>query len=280
MTSPILRSQSYGKSQVRLSRVHRQGQQHEFIELMVSIELSGDFDAAYAASDNSRIVATDSMKNTVYVLAQQQGVTSIESFAILLAGHFRRAYAHVNQVRIRCQEMPWTRLESHLHAFQGGGSERRTCELSVADDSIVLRSGLTGLTVLKTSGSGFAGFLRDEYTTLPDTEDRIFATSIEASWPCKDPAADWPQARQLVRAALIDVFANQYSKSVQHTLYEMARAAFAACPLIDEIEITMPNQHHIPVNLTPFGLTNANEVFVPTSEPFGRISATLVRPLA
>jgi urate oxidase len=281
MSAPIVRSQSYGKSQVRLSHIHRSGARHEFIELTLAIELAGDFDAAYTHGDNGRIVPTDTMKNTVYLLAGQHGVASLEAFAQLLATHFLLVYPHVERVEISGEEALWPRLEregqQHPHAFLGGGGERNICHLVAGRDRISLRSGLRGLVVLKTTGSGFAGFLRDQYTTLPETEDRIFATSIEATWPCRDVAADWLQARRTIRAALIDVFADQYSKSVQHTLYEMARAALAACPLIDELEITMPNQHHLPVNLAPFGLASAGEVFIPTSEPFGRIRATVAR---
>ncbi len=281
MSQAIVRQQTYGKSQVRLSRITRGDPRHEFIELTLSIDLAGDFHAAYTQADNSLIVATDTMKNTVYVLAQREGVASLEAFAQTLAAHFLQSYAHVDRVDIRGEETLWSRLTSggqgHSHAFTGGGSERNVCHLAAARDGLSLRSGLRGLVVLKTTGSGFSGFLRDPYTTLPETDDRIFATSIEASWPCRDARADWRQARQAIRSALVDVFANQYSKSVQHTLYEMGRAALAACPLIDEIEIAMPNQHHLGVNLAPFGLANAGEVFVPTSEPFGRISATIAR---
>ncbi len=279
--SPVLQSHSYGKSQVRLSRIDRHGQRHEFIELMASIELQGDFDAAYTQGDNSLVVATDTMKNIVYALAGRHGVASLEAFAQLLGGHFLDSYSHVRRVEIRCEETPWSRIASggreHAHAFLGGTSERNVCLLNMGHDAASLRSGLKGLMLLKTTASGFAGFLRDQHTTLPETSDRIFATSIQATWPCRDEAADWRQVRQVIREAFIDVFANQYSKSVQHTLYEMARAAFAACPLVDEMEITMPNQHHVPVNLTSLGLGNANEVFVPTSEPFGQIRATFVR---
>jgi urate oxidase len=276
--SPILRSQAYGKSQVRLSRIHRHGERHEFIELTAWIELQGDFDAAYTQGDNSQVVATDTMKNIVYAFAQRHGVASIEAFAQLLGQHFLDSYGHVKCAEIRCEETLWSRMTfnntEHAHAFLGGSSERNVCILSMGRDASSLHSGLKGLVLLKTTGSGFAGFLRDQYTTLPETSDRIFATSIQATWPCR---ADWSQARQLIRAAFIDVFANQDSKSVQQTLYEMARAAFAACPLVDEIEISMSNQHHVPANLAPLGLANANEVFVPTSEPFGQITATVVR---
>jgi urate oxidase len=160
----------------------------------------------------------------------------------------------------------------------GNGQERLDCEVRADRKSdTTMFSGLSGLEVLKTTGSSFTNYLQDKYTTLQPAEDRIFATAIQARWPCHNLKADWSAARQTIRTALLEVFANQFSKSVQHTLYEMARAAFTACSLIDQIEITMPNQHHLLANLTPFGLKNPNEVFVPTSEPFGNISATIAR---
>ena len=287
MSNPIVRKQSYGKSQVRVSRIHRDGPRHEFIELSISISLDGEFETSYSQADNSKVVATDSMKNTVYVLASRHGIKSVETFAQLLGKHFLATYLHVDQVEIECEEKPWAPMmidgKPHDHAFLGGFSERNTCHFTArrtalkerAKDSLVC--GINGLQVLKTTGSGFANFFRDEYTTLPETDDRIFATTISASWNCNGLIADWTAARAKIRAAILEVFAKQYSKSVQHTLYEMARAAFAVCPLIDEITIRMPNQHHLLANLTPFNLKNPNEVFVPTSEPFGNIGATISR---
>lgn len=273
--------QSYGKSRVRLSRINRDRPRHEFIELTAAISLDGDFSAAFIAADNRLVVATDTMKNTVYVLANQYGVASIESFALQLARHFLDAYAHVSQVTVSLVEKPWSRLavagDDHAHSFISAGSERHECEAIATRDSTTLSAGLTGLQVLKTTGSGFSQFHRDQFTTLPETADRIFATTIEARWPCGDFAADWTIARQAIRAAILKTFATNFSPSVQATLFEMAEAAFAVCPLIDEITITMPNQHHLPFNLTPFGQTNANLTFVPTDEPHGLISGTVRR---
>ena len=273
--------QSYGKSRVRLSRINRDQPRHEFIELTAAISLDGDFSAAFIAADNRLVVATDTMKNTVYVLANQYGVVSIERFALLLAKHFLDSYSHVSQVTVSLVEKPWQRMafagEDHAHSFVAAGNERYECEAIATRKGTLLTAGLQGLQVLKTTGSGFSQFHRDQFTTLPETEDRIFATTIEARWPCADLAADWTSARQAIRAAILRVFATNFSPSVQATLFEMAEAAFAACPAIDEITITMPNQHHIPFNLQPFGATIANATFVPTDEPHGLISGTVRR---
>jgi urate oxidase len=274
-------SQTYGKSRVRLARITRDGSHHSFIELTAAIALAGDFAASYTANDNSLVVATDTMKNTVYVLAHEDGVASIEAFAQRLAGHFLTTYSHVTTVTVTIEEKPWTRMtiagREHEHSFVAGGSERSICEIAASSSQTRMRSGFRGLQVLKTTGSAFAKFHRDEYTTLKETDDRIFATTIEASWPCGDLASDWTAARAAIRLAILKVFAENFSASVQATLYQMAVAAFDACPRIDEITITMPNQHHLLANLEPFGMTNANVTFVPTDEPHGLISAVIRR---
>ena len=273
--------QSYGKSRVRLSRINRDQPRHEFVELTAAISLDGDFASAFTAADNRLIVATDTMKNTVYLLADQWGVVSIEKFALLLAKHFLENYPHVSQATVSLIEKPWRRLafagEEHAHSFVAAGNERCECEAIATREATTLTAGLNGLQVLKTTGSGFAQFHRDQFTSLPETNDRIFATTIEARWPCAELAADWTAARQAIRAAILRVFAANFSPSVQATLFEMAEASFAVCPLIDEITITMPNQHHLPFNMTPFGKTNANITFVPTDEPHGLISGTVRR---
>lgn len=282
MLSPTVYAQSYGKSRVALSRIRRDGSRHDFIELVASVALDGDFGASYAEADNSLVVATDTMKNIVYALASRHGVQSIEAFALRLAQQFLDNYSHVKKVTVSCEEYPWTRMDfagrKHLHAFLGCTTERNVCEIvACADGGTTMSSGLFGLRVLKISGSEFRNFIRDEYTTLPETNDRILATTIQAHWGCRELLSDWTACRQLIRAAFLDVFANRHSKSVQHTLYEMAAEAFRVCPLIDEITIRMPNQHHLLANLAPFGLENPNEVFVPTSEPYGDIGATIRR---
>lgn len=276
-----LHSQSYGKSRVRLSYITRSDLRHEFIELTASVALEGDFAAAFTAADNRLVVATDTMKNTIYALAAQHGVTSIESFGLLLTQHFLTTYPHVSQARVSLDQRPWTRMvasgREHTHGFIANSAERYGCEIAASRDATQMRSGLVGLQVLKTTGSGFSGFFRDQFTTLAETDDRIFATTIEASWPCADLRADWSSVRQAIRESLLRVFADEFSPSVQATLFQMAEAAFKACPEIDEIAITMPNQHHLPTNLAALGLASANAVFIPTDEPHGLISAVVRR---
>ena len=169
--------QSYGKCQVNLTKVSRAGPQHSIIELTADIELDGDFDATYLAGDNRLVIPTDTMRNTVYALAKQRGVSAIESFGQILVKHFIDSFQHVSRATVRLSEQPWRRIavdgSEHPHAFIGGDTMRHIATVSGDRSSVEIMSGLDGLTVLKTTGSGFSGFLKDQYTTLQETEDRV-----------------------------------------------------------------------------------------------------------
>lgn len=285
---PQIAFQSYGKSKVRVSHIRRDGDRHEFIELSCSIELQGDFDAAYTSADNSLIVPTDTMKNTVYALAGRHGIESAESFARRLAQHFLKKYPQVATGIAKVEESPWERMtiadNLHNHAFVGSSGERNHCDVMACRETasepapkLVQTGGLSGLKVLKTTGSAFTGFHTDELTTLKPTDDRILATTIDVGWVCLEPEADWRAIRQSIRCKLLEVFATSHSESVQQTLYDMAERILAAHPEMESVSLTMPNQHHLLVDLAPFGIDNFNQVFVPTDEPFGNISAMITR---
>ena len=282
----------YGKSRVRLVKLKRPStrsadprsgqidQPHEIIDLTIDVQLEGAFDAVYLDGDNEACLATDTMKNTVYAIARQDPIEHVEAFALRLAAHFAGKPA-VSRARISAAEHRWDRLVAegrpHPHAFvQPGGEQWTTVVTRDASGSQVV-SGLTNLVVLKTTDSAFAGFPRDEFTTLPDTRDRILATSMTAAWTYRRGTTDFT-ARQRVRQALVETFAAHTSRSVQHTLYAMGEAALAACADVMDITLTLPNRHHLLVDLKPFGLDNPNEIFVATDQPFGLIEATVRRP--
>ena len=276
---PVLSWNRYGKSRVRLVKVRRSADRHEIVDLTLDVSLEGAFDDVYVAGDNRSCLTTDAMKNTVYAFARQDPILHVEAFALRLAGHFA-AKPDVSRVRIAAAEHPWNRLSAggrpHPHAFARGGDEQWTAHVTTDRDGTSVASGLTGLVVLKTANSAFAGFLRDEYTTLVDTEDRIFATSVTATWQYRRGVTDFA-ARDAVRTALVETFAAHASRSVQHTLRAMGESALEACADITEITLALPNRHHFLVDLTPFGLDNPNEVFVATDQPFGLIEGTIRR---
>ena len=276
-----LTQQSYGKSSVKLSRVTRDGDQHYFVQLTADVLLDGDFEAAYARGDNANVVPTDTMKNTVYAMAKLHGVTDIETFAIALAKRFVETFDHVARADVSINQQLWQRIDldgnAHGHAFISGGKEENTCRVVATDDLVDLTSGVAGIQVLKTTESGFSGFHKDEFTSLEETDDRIFATTITAEWGCHDLDHDWTTTRSTIRSLILDVFCHNFSPSVQKTLYEMAESVLVACPEVNYISLNMPNQHHLLADLKKLKLENDNEVFVPTGEPFGVISATISR---
>jgi urate oxidase len=278
----VLIQDAYGKSRVRLTRVIRGADRHEVREWAVDVRLEGDFAASYTGGDNAGLIATDTMRNLVYALAQGRPSEAPEAFAEALSGHFLGEFAHVESAAVRIEEAPWRRVaidgREHPHAFVSAGGEVRVARVSRGRAGMRVEAGLEGLQVLKTAGSAFSGFLRDRYTTLPETTDRILATEVRATWRYAEGASvAWDRAHEEVRRAMIETFADHASLSVQQTLFAMGEAALAACGAIEEIALTLPNKHRILFDLGRFGLPNENEVFVATDEPYGLISGTIAR---
>jgi urate oxidase len=270
----------YGKAGVRLVKVARRGDRHELRDLTVAVALAGDFGAAHVTGDNARILPTDTMKNTVYALAKDQLAGSNEEFALLLGRHFLTA-APITSARIKMQEHLWRRIpvggREHDHAFTRAGGEVRTARVTAARDGAEVRAGVRGLYLLKTTRSGFVGYIKDEFTTLPETSDRIFATALNAEWVYGTPDVSYDATWSEAMAAISETFAAHDSLSVQHTLYAMGEAVLARCAEISRIRFALPNQHHLLVDLSKFGLENRNEVFVATTEPYGLIEAEIHR---
>jgi len=276
-----LAAHHYGKSRIRVMKVIREGAIHTIKELSVDVMLGGSFESSYTAGDNTLVVPTDTMKNTVNVLAHQHLGRETERFALLLIDHFLGKYPQVETVEVQVSERLWDRLTidetPHPHSFTSAQQMRPFTTASATRTSKVLRSGVSDLLILKSTGSGFSGFPRDELTTLPETDDRIFATQMMATWTWSAAPTDYANSNREIVAALLKPFALRYSPSVQTTLYQMGEAALTRCSEIREIELSMPNKHCLLVDLQPFGLVNANILFVPVEEPHGQINATVVR---
>ena len=274
-------SQRYGKARVRVLKVFRHGERHEVKELDVSVTLEGDFDASYTRADNSLVVPTDTLKNTVYALAREKLASEIELFGLALGQLLLDRYPQVTQASVRLAEQPWERLtvdgQPHDHSFAGGGRARPFAVATCSRGGASVASGVEDLLLLKSAGSGFAGYVKDEMTTLPETRDRILSTTLSAEWHFAGTPSSYAQANRVALEAMLNVFATRYSPSVQATLFEMAQAALEAVPELDRVRLAMPNKHCLLVNLAPFDLENANEIFVPTDEPHGHIEATVSR---
>ena len=268
---------TYGKSRVRLTQVLRNGGTHEFLEISVRILFEGDFADAYTAGDNSCVLPTDTMKNTVYALARNNPIQSIDQFAGELARHFLSRVPHLRKVKVEIAQTPWAHIGAHGTAFVKAGSECRTASVEADRNREVFISGIADLEILKTGKSGFAGYIKDEYTTLPETHDRLLGTVLHAEWSYGTNAIDFNATHHAVRNALLEAFASHESRSVQETLYAMAEAVLASHDTVQEIHLIMPNKHRLLFNLSQFGLDNPNQIFVPTDEPSGYIEARITR---
>lgn len=276
---PKLTFHTYGKTRVRLLQVLRDYDKHEIVEVEVTVLLEGHLAESFTAGDNSRVLPTDTIKNTVYVLARERPIKSIEAFAGQLGHHFLDRLHHIRTVRVEIEQTPWARIAEHGGAFVQSARERRTSRVEIERESVRIVSGLRDLQILKTSKSAFAGYLKDEFTTLPETQDRLLGTVLDADWTFARGTndLDFNQLHCAIRAMLLDVFAQHESLSVQHTLYAMAEQVLKAFDPLEEIHLKMPNKHCLLFDLARFGLDNPNQVFVPTDEPSGLIEARVSR---
>jgi urate oxidase len=284
-SAPIVLAQNnYGKSRVRLVQMTGAARR-QIKDISVDIRLQGDFDSAHTRGDNSKILPTDTMKNTVYVLAKQAPVAAIEEFALRLGRHFLQHNPQVNAVQITITEKLWSRIadakNGHPRAFVCSGQEKRGTKATLrrghpqTDEQ--LDSGIQDLLILKAGDSAFTGYIKDAYTTLPETSDRILATSLDATWRYRGNDLPFDRLWDDIRDAVVTSFADHKSESVQHTLYAMGEAVLARFSEVESIHFSLPNKHCIPVNLAPFGLENGNEIFVPQDEPHGLIEGTVTR---
>ncbi len=281
----VLGAHQYGKAETRVVRIYRHADQHLIRDLKVSTSLRGDFADAYLSGDQASVLPTDSQKNTAYAFALERGVTDIESYALALARHFADEIEPVRGARVDVDEYQWERVrvagDEHPHAFVRAGQEVRTTSIAVEgrghEQRAWILSGLRDLVLLKSTGSEFAGFLRDRYTTLAETDDRVLATSLTARWRHMRPEGDWDALHASIRQVLIEQFATVHSRALQQSLWEMGQAVLAAREEIAEIRLSAPNRHHFLVDLSPFGLTNRGEVFHADDRPYGLIQCAVQR---
>jgi urate oxidase len=277
----------YGKSRVRLSRITRlndpeKGDRHEFNEWTVRVLLHGAFEPSFTDADNSCLLPTDTMKNTVYSIARGSQAATIEEYATELGDYLLDNNPQVSKVNVEVDEKSWERLHvdgaPEQTTFKMGGPELQTVSaIKEQGGAWAIASGVDGLTILKTTKSAFTGYIQDKLTTLKPATDRIFGTRATVKWDYTSPAADFAAVRARVVAALLNEFAAHMSMSVQHTLFDMGKAALAAAPEIARVHLTMPNLHHLLADLSPFGQDNPNHIFVPIDEPHGTIEATIER---
>ena len=271
----------YGKGRVRVLRLDRNQPEHRIHEASLDVMLEGRFERSHTHADNASVVATDSIKNIVNIVACESVPLGPEAFAQAVAARFLSRYSQIERVTIASRQTAWSRMTvggaPHPHAFTLDANGHPTVDVDATRARSIVRSGIDGITFLKSTGSGFTGFVRDELTTLPETTDRIAATSMTATWKWSATPADYDAANQRLLATLLGVFADTYSASLQDSLYRMAQAALAVTPEVAELTLACPNKHYLPINLAPFGTSSDGQVFTPTDEPHGQIECTVGR---
>jgi urate oxidase len=280
--SSKLKENRYGKSRIRLVRVKRRAEGNDFREWTLDVLLRGDFASCFEDGDNSKILPTDTMKNTVYSLARSSSAECVEDFAKELAEFLVQRNPQVSEAQVSASEKQWGHLSGrrgpYPTTFVQSSRERQTTTVSRNQrGEVTVVSGLEDLVIMKTADSGFAGYIKDPLTTLPESSDRLFGTAVWSRWKYRKTDADFVSLRDHIREALLSVFAEHKSKSVQHTLYAMANRVLETIPEVDEIELRMPNLHCLLVDLSRFGQDNPNEIFVPIDEPHGYIEALIRR---
>lgn len=283
--SIVLGPNQYGKAENRVVRIYRDSDRHEIKDINVSSALRGDFTDAHTTGDQARVLPTDTQKNTAYAFAKKVGIDQIENYALALGRHFVDDTEPVEGARIEVDEYTWERVsvggQPHDHSFARRGQEIRSTVVTVDGKSdnqqVWVVSGLRDLVVLKSTGSEFAGFLVDDYTTLQETHDRVMSTSLNVRWRYTTTDCDWGKAYDEIRQHLVEQFASVHSLALQQTLFEMGKTVLEARDDVAEIKLSAPNVHHFVYDLKPFGLENHNEVFHADDRPYGLIQATVLR---
>ncbi|MGW1541443.1 factor-independent urate hydroxylase [Streptomyces sp. NPDC002309] len=292
---PVMLGQNqYGKAENRVVKITRDGATHHIKDLNVSVALSGDMDEVHYSGSNAHVLPTDTTKNTVYAFAKEHGIDSAEQFGIHLARHFVTSQEPIHRARIRIEEYAWERIatsDAHAgstgadevrHSFVRQGQETRLTQITYDGTSWEVVSGLKDLVVMNSTDSEFWGFVRDRYTTLPESHDRILATQVSSRWRFnwtddEQGMPHWEESYEQTRKHMLQAFAETYSLSLQQTLYRMGARIIDHRGEIDEVRFSLPNKHHFLVDLEPFGLKNDNEVYVAADRPYGLIEATVLR---
>jgi len=276
----VLGANQYGKAENRVVRIVRDTPRHEIRDLNVSTSLRGEFTDAHVTGDQSQVLPTDTQKNTAFAYAKLHGISSIEDYGLALGRRLLEATPAATEAEVRIEEYAWDRIGDHDHSFVRRGGAVRTAFITVGRDSASVVSGVKELVVLNSTDSEFKGFLKDEFTTLPETDDRILATSLVATWRHTGTSVDWNASYDAALAAILDTFAGTYSRALQESLYAMGTAVLEAHPGIADISFAAPNKHHFLVDFSGFdveGLTNNGEVFIAADRPYGLIEATVTR---
>ncbi|WP_161880599.1 factor-independent urate hydroxylase [Deinococcus alpinitundrae] len=271
---------NYGKADVRLFKVFRAQPRHEIKDVWVRVAMRGDFDAAHVSGDNTGLLATDTVRNTIYGLAVDGLTSSVEAFGKHLIRHFVNQGPKVESATAYFTEHQWGRMHAngaeHNHSFVRQ-MPKHTAVVEGDGETFTVTSGIEELFILKTTQSGWEGYHKEEFTTLPETNDRILATVVSSKWEYQVDECDYDDVWQRVYTSLLDTFTDHYSHSMQATLYKIGETVLTRCPEISRIYFSFPNRHHIQYNTERHGVQNPKSVFHADAEPYGQIEGWVER---
>jgi urate oxidase/2-oxo-4-hydroxy-4-carboxy-5-ureidoimidazoline decarboxylase len=280
---------SYGKLEVPVQRVLGD----RLLACDVSLEVLGQgFLAAYTEGDNSAVVATDTMKNVILQRALAHDEPTLEGFLHGLGLDFLARYPEMEGLRLWAREQPWVAAPVGPDAvpsdrlFRLEGADHAVAELELSRDAAdasvaiaALRSGHVALRLLKTTGSAFTKFARDDSTTLPERGDRPLFIFLDVHWRYTDAAAALGEQHvdpHAVRQLLLDTFHEFVSESIQHLVHEMGQRLLAAFPALAEVCFHAENHTSDPVP----GMADAppgRAAYTAAFPAWGLITLTLTR---
>ena len=273
------------------------GRPNHVLAAEIDVQVMGEaFTEAYTEGDNTNVVATDTMKNFIHRESLDFDGSTLEGWLHFLGRRFLDTYSQMERLRVSGEEI---RFDAARVPVPGGGFEdsavlyhRRHDDRSVAslevgrsdDGSVILgdvRSGRIGLDLMKTTGSAFADFPRDEYTTLPSREDRLLFTHVDIAWRYADPRVpidpdptQYVASEQVADLAAV-VFHDFVSLSIQHLVNEIGERMFERYPALTEISFEAQNRtFDVAEESTADEL---RKVYTDPRPPYGRIGLTMSR---
>ncbi len=280
-TNIVLGQNNYGKTEVRVLKVNRDAERHEIWDLDVRVALEGDFEAAHVEGDNTGLLATDTMRNTVNALAKDNLTDSIEGFGLALVDHFLEVGPSVTSCWVEFTQAQWSRIEvdgqPHEHSFVRGRGQHRARVWGGESGERKVEAGIGDVHILKTTQSGWEGFLHEQFTTLPETNDRILSTIVTSKWEYNTTEVDFNETWSGVMDQTLATFTDHYSPSMQNTLYRMGKAVLERFPEIERIWYSFPNVHYIVYDLDRFGMENDRGIYHATQDPYGHIEGWVER---
>jgi urate oxidase / 2-oxo-4-hydroxy-4-carboxy-5-ureidoimidazoline decarboxylase len=244
----------YGKDDVIVYRLNRDGQTPSgnspvFGSNVLMLIYGEAFWPTYETGDNTGLIATDSMKNFIQRETMNFPGCDLESYSRFLATRFLDTYPQVEGIQVTATEIPYGAIASGVAAFSPGGPERANARIELrraagSVESVEIRSGIAGFRLLRLGGSAFHGFVRDQYTTLPDIRNRPLHMGLALDWLYTEPGAAFSDGAitAQVRAMVHQTFRAFESGSIQQIIYQLGTKMLAEIPTVAEVNLEASNR--------------------------------------